>query len=101
MKTLSFALLISFFAVTGCNNAGNETTEGTENTTTVTPAPPAEQYSPPPTQETQNQMGDTMNMGNPGGNMGGNTGGGQTGQLNPPHGEPGHRCDIAVGAPLP
>ena len=21
--------------------------------------------------------------------------------LNPPHGEPGHRCDIAVGAPLP
>ena len=22
-------------------------------------------------------------------------------KLNPPHGEPGHRCDIAVGAPLP
>lgn len=21
--------------------------------------------------------------------------------LNPPHGQPGHRCDIAVGAPLP
>lgn len=21
--------------------------------------------------------------------------------MNPPHGEPGHRCDIAVGAPLP
>jgi len=20
--------------------------------------------------------------------------------MNPPHGEPGHRCDIAVGAPL-
>ena len=26
-------------------------------------------------------------------------GGGVT--LNPPHGQPGHRCDIAVGAPLP
>ncbi len=21
--------------------------------------------------------------------------------MNPPHGQPGHRCDIAVGAPLP
>ena len=26
-------------------------------------------------------------------------GGGVT--LNPPHGQPGHRCDIAVGVPLP
>ena len=25
----------------------------------------------------------------------------QGAKLNPPHGEPGHRCDIAVGAPLP
>ncbi|MBS4064412.1 MAG: hypothetical protein KGZ74_07615 [Chitinophagaceae bacterium] len=24
-----------------------------------------------------------------------------TGPLNPAHGQPGHRCDIAVGAPLP
>jgi len=24
-----------------------------------------------------------------------------TGRVNPPHGQPGHRCDIAVGAPLP
>ena len=24
-----------------------------------------------------------------------------SGQLNPAHGQPGHRCDIAVGAPLP
>ncbi|TCS88974.1 hypothetical protein EDD80_102165 [Anseongella ginsenosidimutans] len=22
-------------------------------------------------------------------------------KMNPPHGQPGHRCDIAVGAPLP
>ena len=28
-------------------------------------------------------------------------GGAQGVMLNPPHGEPGHRCDIAVGAPLP
>jgi len=26
--------------------------------------------------------------------------GAPTGKVNPPHGEPGHRCDIAVGAPL-
>ena len=25
---------------------------------------------------------------------------GATGAVNPPHGQPGHRCDIAVGAPL-
>lgn len=24
-----------------------------------------------------------------------------TGRVNPPHGQPGHRCDLAVGAPLP
>jgi hypothetical protein len=26
--------------------------------------------------------------------------GASKGKVNPPHGEPGHRCDIAVGAPL-
>lgn len=26
--------------------------------------------------------------------------GGAVGAVNPPHGEPGHRCDISVGAPL-
>ena len=29
-----------------------------------------------------------------------NAASGNTANLNPPHGEPGHRCDIAVGAPL-
>lgn len=29
-----------------------------------------------------------------------NTGAGASGKVNPKHGEPGHRCDIAVGAPL-
>jgi len=28
------------------------------------------------------------------------SGGAASGKLNPPHGEPGHRCEIAVGAPL-
>ncbi len=27
--------------------------------------------------------------------------GGQTARLNPPHGQPGHDCAVAVGAPLP
>lgn len=26
---------------------------------------------------------------------------GQTATLNPPHGQPGHRCDVPVGSPLP
>lgn len=30
-----------------------------------------------------------------------NTRSNQTAQLNPPHGQPGHRCDIPVGDPLP
>lgn len=29
------------------------------------------------------------------------TAGGMSGQLNPAHGQPGHRCDIPVGQPLP
>jgi len=29
------------------------------------------------------------------------SGGAATAKLNPPHGEPGHRCDINVGDPLP
>ena len=29
-----------------------------------------------------------------------NTNNSATGAVNPPHGQPGHRCDIAVGAPL-
>ncbi|HEX6332969.1 MAG TPA: hypothetical protein VFZ78_02015 [Flavisolibacter sp.] len=28
------------------------------------------------------------------------SGAASSGELNPPHGQPGHRCDIAVGAPL-
>ncbi len=27
--------------------------------------------------------------------------GASSGKVNPPHGQPGHRCDIAVGSPLP
>lgn len=31
---------------------------------------------------------------------GANTNTGTTGNVNPPHGQPGHRCEIPVGAPL-
>lgn len=31
---------------------------------------------------------------------GSNTNTGTTGNVNPPHGQPGHRCEIPVGAPL-
>jgi hypothetical protein len=31
---------------------------------------------------------------------GSNTNTGTTGRVNPPHGQPGHRCEIPVGAPL-
>lgn len=76
-----FRYAIVFFLAFGLafisckNESSSETTEQQGETMEVmTPAPPAEFPS--------------MEAGAPAGN------------LNPAHGQPGHRCDIAVGAPL-
>ncbi|MDZ4844810.1 MAG: hypothetical protein SH857_04585 [Chitinophagales bacterium] len=91
MKNLFFALVavLSLFVI-GCNSSETATESTTDtNATTVTPVETPTEVAPtadpvqievaPPT------------LGTPSGDA----------KLNPPHGEPGHRCDIAVGAPLP
>lgn len=70
--SLAFLLLLAVAGFTGCSNQ--------DATTTETPMP-APLMSPPADASSQLQAG-------------------ASGALNPPHGEPGHRCDIAVGAPL-
>lgn len=61
-----------------------ETTAASENTTEITPqAQPAPVVAPTQAVQAANP---TSTKTAPG--------------MNPPHGQPGHRCDIAVGAPL-
>ncbi len=93
MKKLSFALLTVFAVfVIGCNNS-ETTTESTATTPTQTPA---EQTTPPAQENTTTTAEPVIDAAatttvTPSGDV----------KLNPPHGEPGHRCDLAVGAPLP
>ena len=66
-------LLVSILAA--CSNGmeeGSSTTPATTPATNTTTTQPIQQTAPATTQA----------------------------GLNPPHGQPGHRCDIAVGAPL-
>jgi hypothetical protein len=51
--------------------------------------------------ETTEQQGETMEVMTPApAEFPSMDGSAPAGNLNPPHGQPGHRCDIAVGAPL-
>ena len=94
MKNLLFALVavLSVFVI-GCNSSETSTESTTDtNTTTAapteTPAAPAEVT--PPADPVQIEATPSTTIAPTG-----------DAKLNPPHGEPGHRCDIAVGAPLP
>lgn len=95
MKKLFFALLTVFTVfVIGCNSS--ETTESATDANSTTTAPaetpattPAE-VAPPMDNPVQIEATPSTTV-TPSGDA----------KLNPPHGEPGHRCDIAVGAPLP
>ena len=94
MKKLFFALLTVFTVfVIGCNSS--ETTESATDANSTTTAPaetptkPAE-VAPPIYNPGQIEATPSTTV-TPSGDA----------KLNPPHGEPGHRCDIAVGAPLP
>ncbi len=70
-KRLSALLLLSVFAA--CSNGIEEG----NSTAPATTAPPANNSTTQPTAPATSQAG-----------------------LNPAHGQPGHRCDIQVGAPL-
>jgi hypothetical protein len=95
-KTLVFLILVSF-AVISCNNS----TDSKESESTVNPnlQPMLPSVANEPSQ-TQNPnvpvSGQASNL-PPGSSQPVTTG---SSKLNPPHGEPGHRCDLAVGAPL-
>ena len=93
IKYVASLLFISFF--TGCGNGSTEDTQAkTENTTAVpvdttpvtTVAANPQQVSNTPTTTTTFTAPTTTAA--------------TTAGLNPEHGKPGHRCDIAVGAPL-
>ena len=142
MKNLSVALFLVVLSLTACNNAGNETTGATTTTDTAsTPGigTPTITAEPVPGDAAASGMEAVSNPNPPHGEPGHRCDiavgasldsppstetdhGGETttdaattitpaittapagegsGKINPPHGEPGHRCDIAVGAPLP
>lgn len=76
MKIISNYLIISsFLFVTACSESDNNKTVETNQSDNTAP------LNVPVTINSENQ---SLN----------------TSAVNPPHGEPGHRCEIAVGAPL-
>ena len=106
MKILSILFLAaSLFAFTGCadgDKANDTATDGTQPTgTSVSASPEVNAPAPgtngvpandPNMMQTQPQMQTAQPAQQPA------TDGSVA--LNPAHGQPGHRCDIAVGAPL-
>lgn len=83
MKIISkIALVLSSVYLMGCSGGATDKIENEDSGDTPTQAE----------QPAQNPQGQTQAAGNAGGN-------GDV-AVNPPHGEPGHDCDIAVGAPL-
>ena len=92
MKNMITAALAAFVLVS-CNNSETTTTETTtpetnaaNNTVTPTNSEPAFTFD--------NNSAAAPATGNAA------AGSAASGKLNPPHGEPGHRCEIPVGAPL-
>ena len=94
MKHLNVAIVILLLAsITACNKSSKVPAQESPATSSAT-----NQTPPPTTQVSQGTNNPTVNP---------NTSLSQSGAepttlatLNPPHGQPGHRCDIAVGAPL-
>ncbi|RXK61951.1 hypothetical protein ESA94_02760 [Lacibacter luteus] len=77
-KYQAFPALFSVCFATACSNGLEEG----KSATTITPVTTTAPAAPPPVQQPQQ----TATKG--------------TVTLNPPHGQPGHRCDIKVGEPL-
>jgi hypothetical protein len=82
------------FLLTACSNNNSEETvvdKDIEKNTVQTPvvdSPSVEKIAPPVNQvQMETITANQKTAGSPG--------------LNPAHGQPGHRCDLAVGAPLP
>jgi hypothetical protein len=91
MKFIKYAASLLFISfITGCGNGSSEDTPGkNENTTAVQTAGPVDTTPANTVTVNPQQVTNTSSV----------TTTSTTG-LNPEHGKPGHRCDIAVGAPL-
>lgn len=92
-KTISAIALVSIAFFTACNtDSDNQNGETHDFPTAISDERPVEGMS----LETESGEAIDLQLAQPA--QGGNTSGSLA--LNPPHGEPGHRCEIPVGAPL-
>jgi hypothetical protein len=99
MRTILFAAMISLLSANcGSDDTEEETASSTTETNTQTPV----LSTPDNTVTVPNSItGSSNNPSAPVTNTKSTTTGVKSGAgLNPAHGQPGHRCDLAVGAPL-
>ncbi len=90
-KIVTLAIAVS--ALIACNNAETQETTGITNTTATSDV----NADTEPQLIMEETFPGSDNNAASGNATSGNT---PSGKLNPPHGEPGHRCEIPVGAPL-
>lgn len=95
MKKLTIIALFIAFGFTSCKDTKAEATETTTETTTQTTEPGVQTIAVEPGHEGHNHGPEGHDHG-----AATTTSTKTAAGMNPPHGEPGHRCDIAVGAPL-
>lgn len=96
MKSLSALFLaIALFAFVGCSEADKTNTGDAQTEATQTTAPAAQNPTVgPATDNSMPAAAPNTNTQTQPAAVGGDV------ALNPAHGQPNHRCDIAVGAPL-
>lgn len=93
MKKLTIIALVAAFGFVSCKDTDKET--NTTDVTTETTAP-VNEAAPVNSHDGHDHSHDGYDHSHDGHSHGNETAQG----MNPPHGEPGHRCDIPVGAPL-
>lgn len=92
MKKITIIALFATLGLVSCKDKKAEPTTTTETTTTTTDAAPVDPHA---------GHNHAPGEGHDHGAATTNTADTKTAAgMNPPHGQPGHRCDIAVGAPL-
>lgn len=102
-----FAAFVVFFAIACSNDSSTQSNQSVDPNAQTAPVAPAEgQVAPAPAPDPAQSQSPAVQVqpqqAAPSGIQapaGGNTG--VPPATNPPHGQPFHRCDIAVGAPLP
>lgn len=96
IKLFSLVLMVTFFLLSCSNEKPSSDTASTEPTTDLsTPVLTIPDTTATTATQTMPVTGTTTLPAAPV-----TTAKGSSGKLNPAHGQPGHRCEIAVGAPL-